>query len=185
MTASSYQPPTPPHPSDDSASLPRLVGALTSPNWIARHDARRRLAELGDRAIPSVRVLLDDPREQVRWEAAKTLSDLGSPRAAPSLVKALTDEDSFGVRWVAAEGLVKLGAAGLEPLLVQLVEHPRSIYLRVGAHHVLYELRRRGDASYLDSVLAALGSFSPRVELPFVAREALADLRRRQSDLVA
>ncbi len=185
MTASFHLPTTPSALVDDVERIPELVSDLTSRDWVARHKARTLLAFLGDVAVEPVAQLLDNPREQARWEAAKTLSDMCSPAAAPALVKALTDEDSFGVRWVAAQGLIKLGTEGLEPLLLDLMEHPRSVYLRVGAHHVLYELRRHGCADLVDPVLAALGSFSPRVELPFVAREALIALRRGRGQLAA
>ncbi len=184
MTASSHLPPAL-TVSDDPETIQQLVGDLSSRDWVARHKARTLLASFGDDSVEPVAQLLGDAREQTRWEAAKTLSDVCSPAAAPALVKALTDEDSFGVRWVAAQGLIKLGRGGLEPLLVELMEHPRSVYLRVGAHHVLYELRRHGLADLVEPVLAALGSFSPRVELPFVAREALLALRRGRNQLAA
>ncbi len=153
------------------------VGALASRKWVERHDARTHLAKVGDLAVAPVASLLDDPREHVRWEAAKTLSDMVSPAAAPVLVRALSDE-SFGVRWVAAEGLVRLGRDALEPLFEALMLKPRSVYLRVGAHHVLIAARRWGDADLVEPVIAALGSFSPRVELPLVARDALIRVQR-------
>lgn len=160
----------------ESEEIKAWVDALTSSKWTDRHDARKRLASLGDAALPAVAALIEDPRVLARWEAAKTLSDMTTPAAAQPLVKALADEDSFGVRWIAAEGLVKLGRDGLVPLFEALMLNPRSVYLRVGAHHVLIAARRRGDAELVEPVLAALGTYSPRVELPLVAREALIKL---------
>ena len=149
------------------------VDALTSRKWAERHDARTRLARLGDAAVGAVAELLEDPREQARWEAAKTLSDMNRVTAAPALVRALTDEESFGVRWVAAEGLVRLGRDALVPLFEALMRNPRSVYLRVGAHHVLIGARRHGEEALAEPVLEALGSYSPRADLPLIAREAL------------
>lgn len=172
-------------PCGESEVIQFWVDALASRHWADRHDARTRLARLGDAAVAPVTALLGDPREQVRWEAAKTLSDMASPKAAPALVRALTDEDSFGVRWVAAEGLVKLGRDALEPLFLALMVRPRSVYLRVGAHHVLIAARRRGDAELIEPVLEALGGYSPRFDLPLVARESLIRLREQQSEVAA
>ncbi len=160
----------------ESDAIQLWVDALTSRKWAERHDARLRLARLGDPAVEAVTALMDDPHELTRWEAVKTLADMTSPVAAPALVRALTDEDSFGVRWVAAEGLVKLGRDALVPLFEALMRNPRSVYLRVGAHHVLVAVRRRGDAVLVEPVLEALGSYAPRVDLPLVARDALANL---------
>jgi HEAT repeat protein len=98
------------------------IDALSGQDWAACHDARGRLVRLGDAAVGPVSTLLADPLEQVRWEAAKVLSEISSPRAAPALVLTLTDESSFGVRWVAAEGLIRLGRDGLWPLLESLIK---------------------------------------------------------------
>jgi HEAT repeat protein len=85
--------------------------------------------------------LLLDKQTYVRWEAAKALSEIGDPGAAPTLVKVLEDHDS-GIRWMAAEGLIRTEQAGLLPLLEALLDHSQSIWLREGADHVLKVLAR-------------------------------------------
>ena len=93
-------------------------------------------------ATPLIKLLSDD-HEQVRWEAAKALSEIRDPRAAEPLVAALEDE-RFDTRWVAAEGLIALGRASLLPLLRMLATGKDSTWLREGAHHVLEQMSDGG-----------------------------------------
>ena len=79
----------------------------------------------------------------MRWEAAKSLSDIADPAAAPALVQALEDPET-GVRWLAAEGLIRMRSACLQPLLHALTERADSVWLRDGAHHVLHDLAKMG-----------------------------------------
>jgi hypothetical protein len=45
---------------------------------------------------------------------------------------------------LAAEGLINLGKYTLEPLLKALLANSQSTFIRRGAHHVLYELNKKG-----------------------------------------
>lgn len=85
-----------------------ILTQLNSNEGIARQRARERLVKLGASAVPCLIEMLTDPRDHLRWEAAKALSEIGDPKAAPALVQALED-DYCGVRWLAAEALIKLG----------------------------------------------------------------------------
>jgi hypothetical protein len=62
---------------------------------------------------------LVDPRNRVRWEAAKALGEPCDAGAAPALVQALEDRNS-GVRWIAAGAMIGLRQRGLTLLLKEL-----------------------------------------------------------------
>jgi HEAT repeat protein len=158
---------------NDQITIDTLIGELAGPNGLKRQDARLKLVEIGRAAVPTLVETLDDQREQVRWEAAKALSQIGDPVAAPALVKALEDEN-FGVRWLAAEGLIAAGRKGLPPLLQALVHHSDSGWLREGAHHVLRSLvGEPGLHDLIAPVLVALDDIEPVIEVPPAAKEAL------------
>jgi hypothetical protein len=155
------------------ATIDTLIGGLAEPNGLKRRDARVKLVEIGKAAVPALVETLADPREQVRWEAAKALSQIGDPIAAPALVKALEDEN-FGVRWLAAEGLITARRNGLQPLLQALVHHSDSAWLREGAHHVLRSLiGEPGLHDLIAPVLTALDDVEPVIEVPPTAQGAL------------
>ena len=82
-------------------TLRNLMTTLTSKDGLARKRAREELVEIGQPAVPYLLEALKDKRRDVRWEAAKALSEIGDPRAALALVSALEDNDP-GIRWLAA-----------------------------------------------------------------------------------
>ena len=137
------------------APLEDLISELGSRNDAIRVRARRSLVAKGKTAVPPLIEALAHTDDTIRWEAAKTLSEIEDPEAAPALVKALEDE-IFEVRWVAAEGLTRLNIRGLKPLLHALTEHGDSILLREGAHHVFHNLTKGALRKCLTPVLAAL-----------------------------
>jgi hypothetical protein len=153
-----------------------LVATLGDSNGIARQHARQALVEIGHPAVPALVTALESPQEQVRWEAAKALSDIGAAEAAPSLVLALEDRE-FSVRWLAAEGLVAIGHRSIVPVLEALVERGGHQWLREGAHHVLKSLSKRGSHEALAPVLAALDGVEPALVVPPAAKTALKTLR--------
>jgi len=158
---------------NDSVAIDTLIGKLADPNGLKRQEARLELVEIGKAAVPALVEKLADRREQVRWEAAKALSQIRDPTAAPALVKALEDEN-FGVRWLAAEGLIAVGRRGLQSLLQALVHHSDSVWLLEGAHHVLRSLIGEPDLHDLIApVLTALDDVEPAIEVPPAAQEAL------------
>jgi hypothetical protein len=98
--------------------------------------ARYELVKIGKPAIKYLAGLLNEPKEHIRWEAIKTLSQIADPESIPVLIKALENDD-FDVRWLAAEGLIEIGKESIKPLLKSLVHDQDSRFLLEGAHHVL------------------------------------------------
>ena len=157
-------------------SLDSLIAALASHDPATRQHARHALVRLGEQAVSSLLEALRDQEDKVRWEAAKALVDIASPKAAPTLVAALRDEES-GIRWLAAEALIALGPDGFAPLLQGLVDHSGSVFMREGAHHVLHELVAGPLAELAAPTLAALEGPAPEDRAPLAAYASLETLR--------
>lgn len=160
----------------DSATMSALVADLGSGDGLVRVRARKCLVAIGSRAVGSLMEALTNPKEVVRWEAAKALGQIHDPAAAQALVEALRDE-MFDVRWLAAEGLSSIGCKALVPLLQALSKYPDSVWLRGGAHHVLRKLAAKCLEDVWGPVLAALENVEPLVEVPFAAKAALDRLK--------
>jgi HEAT repeat protein len=153
-----------------------LVAALGDDNGLARQRAREAMVDIGQPAESALRTALTSPHEQVRWEAAKALSEIAAPESASGLVTALEDSE-FSVRWIAAEGLVAIGHRSIEPLLEALVTRGDRQWLREGAHHVLKALSKRSSHETLAPVLAALEGMEPELVVPPAAKAALKSMR--------
>jgi HEAT repeat protein len=167
-----------------STNIPRtairsLIADLRSKDGMVRQRARQSLVAIGKPAVISLVKLLRDRNDQVRWEAAKALGEIGDRRAAPALIAALEDEE-FDVRWLAAEGLIALGGEGLVPLLEALVKCPQSVWLRAGAHHFLHDLAKAGLRKQVASLLEALEGVEPEIEVPPAARKLLNTLKGKK-----
>ena len=156
----------------DPASINSLIANLTSEDGMLRVNARRSLVAIGGSSVPSLIQALANRNKWMRWEAAKALGQIGDPAATQALVIALEDR-VFDVRWLAAEGLIAIGREALVPLLHALINHPDSLWLREGAHHVLHDLARGKLDEVLQPVLAALEDIEPSVEVSFAAEKAL------------
>ena len=159
--------------------LDSLIASLASHDQATRQHARHTLIGIGEGAVSPLIKALQDREDQVRWEAAKALVDIASPKAAETLVAALRDEES-GIRWLAAEALIALGPDGFEPLLQGLVGHSGSLFVREGAHHVLHELAGGPLAELASPVLAALEGPTPEDRAPVAAYASLETLRKGQ-----
>jgi HEAT repeat protein len=144
--------------------LEALLAGLHSRDGIVRQKAREALTAMGRPAVHPLIPLLGDPEEDVRWEAAKALSDIGDAGAASALVIALEDGNS-GVRWLAAVGLIAVGRDSLVPMLEALRERPDSAWLRDGAHHVLHALAKTELEGLLAPIVAVLESSDPQAGL--------------------
>ncbi|RMG38363.1 MAG: HEAT repeat domain-containing protein [Planctomycetota bacterium] len=154
-----------------------LIQDLHSSDPVVRQNAREELVRRdGPQVVRALVVELTDPRQQVRWEAAKALGEIADPVAAPALVNELADEDP-DVRWVAGEGLIAMGEAGLLTVLSELPKRAASVAFREGAHHVLHELKNERNAAVVQPVLDALRGPEPGVNAPPVAADALWKLR--------
>src|SRR3954471_4680893 len=146
------------------AELKAQVASLGSNDPVTRELARHALVRV---ATPEVTVALVgellDPRDHVRWEAAKALTALREPVTASALLEAL-DDNNPDIRWVAAEGLVAVGRPGLLATLHGLTKKSRAIGFYKAAHHVLHEFTRQGLASdTIAPVLKALEQQEPGV----------------------
>ncbi len=155
----------------EESSMKALVTDLGSHDDGVRVKARHTLVSLGKAALPSLIVALKDKNDLVRWEAAKTLGEIGDPESAPALVKALEDKD-FDVRWLAAEGLTRMNIKGLKPLLEALRDRGESALLREGAHHVFHDLNKGVLRKTLTPVLSALEIIEHEEGLPGVPEHA-------------
>jgi HEAT repeat protein len=154
-------------------NVDRLVAELGGKHGVDRADARKKLVQIGSAAVPSLLDALDEPRQHVRWEAAKTLAAIADPAAADRLVTALGDKDS-DVRWVVAKALIALGRGALTPLLKRLTQSELPDGMYQGAHHVLHDLAKHDDLAPLAlPVLAALDQLEPEIAVPLAAAEAL------------
>jgi HEAT repeat protein len=154
-------------------AIRNLITTLTGQDGPARKRAREQLVEIGRPAVSSLLPLLLDKQTHVRWQAAKALSEIGDPSAAPALVKMLEDNDP-GIRWMAAEGLILAEQAGLPPLLEALLEQGESVRLRHGADHVLKVLARNEKLPpQAEPLLQSLHGAASASEIPRAAKIAL------------
>ena len=170
---------------DKGIDLDALITDLGNTNGQTRQYVRISLVRIGEPAVDALIEILNGKDGLTRWEAAKALSQIGSPKAAQALVKALED-DLFSIRWLAAEGLRKLGSAGLKPLLKALRQAPDSIRLREGAHHILHDLLSQEVLdkrllAELRSVFSALNCLSPAEVLPVSVMPALKVLEQLEN----
>lgn len=157
-----------------------LMTELICEDIIRCQRARRSLVKMGHRAVPSLVKALGRKRNWVRWEAAKALSQIGDPTATEALIKLMGDKE-FELRWLAAEGLIAIGKKAVVPLLRALIDEPKSVWLREGAHHVFHDMRRGSWDRELRPVMTALESTEPSVQVPLAAKKAL-DILSKTSD---
>jgi HEAT repeat protein len=153
----------------DTASLLEDLGAT---DVMTRLRARHALVARGEEVLPVLLKALSDESFVLRWESAKALGELRSPRAAPNLVVALEDDEQ-DVRWLAATALAAIGHPALRPLLEAVLERPESPYLRQGAHHVLTVFHDEALREPLLQVRAALGLIKDQASLIPAIEKAL------------
>ncbi len=165
------------------ANLESWMEMLASKDGMVRQKARKALVALGKPAAPSLaKALQNSALDQVRWEAAKALSEIGDTRSIPALVKALEDSD-FDVAWVAAEALIKFKRTAWPALLRALMKAKKdadSILLRQGAHHVLRNQRAAGFNDLLKALRDALESNAAPESAPVAAFDLLKQIKEKQ-----
>jgi HEAT repeat protein len=149
-----------------------LIADLASEDGIVRVRARRSLADIGHAAVAPLVEALDSKQDWVRWEAAKTLAQIGDPSATRNLINALSNQ-RFEIRWLAAEGLIHIGDRAIRPLLKELVKNSDSLFIREGAHHILRDLLATRFREILKPVLHALEDVEPSLEVAVAAKAAL------------
>jgi HEAT repeat protein len=154
-------------------SIEQLAADLGSKNAPERMAARKGLVRMGTAAVPALLAALADPRQHVRWESAKALTEIADPSAAEGLVAAMGDKDS-DVRWVVGVALIALGRDAVKPLLTTLTKSDLPDGVPQVAHHVLHDLGQRDDlASLLQPVIRAFEESEPNISVPLAAAEAL------------
>ncbi len=165
---------------DKSAAIDRidqLINTFTSKKGLQRQEARLKLVEIGEDAADSlIQTLSESENKHVKWECAKALCDIKTPKAAPVLVEILMDEHPE-IRWLGAEALISLGKKSLKPLLTSLLENHDSILLRQGAHHVLHALEREELLNpQLQSLLDVLRNIDSQGTVLTATQKALASI---------
>ncbi len=158
-------------PAATGPDIEKLMASLASEDGLERVRARKSLVLIGEPAVGYLVNALEDKQEWVRWEAAKTLSQIGSPSATQALIAALEDK-MFDVRWLSAEGLIAIGKDALVPLLHALVDGAESAWVREGVHRVLHGIEDREYKEIIAPVIAALENDTP-IEVPLAAEKAL------------
>jgi HEAT repeat protein len=123
-----------------NSGMRELIIKLGSDNGLEREKARKALVKIGRDSIDFLMELLSHPKHIYRWEAVKTMEEIGDPVSIPILIQALED-DKGDVRWIAAKGLIKLGSLSIKPLLKMLEQKSDSVLLLEGAHHVFFDLK--------------------------------------------
>lgn len=156
----------------DVSEIQRLVAALASTDWQERHQARQRLTAIGKPVVPALINALSDARQQMRWEAARILIDMGDPAAAAALAARLEDDDA-GIRWLAAQGLAGLGCPGIVVALRLLIARSDSIWMREGVHHILHSFIKTRAGRHVAPVLRALNDVEPSLGALPAAQAAL------------
>jgi hypothetical protein len=126
-------------PGEKPVNVKSLILDLYSDDGVLREKSRHSLVQMGDNAIDYLTSFITSSDSLLRWEVAKTLSEIATPLAAPVLAEALEDE-LISIRWIAGKGLIKIGKAGARMALEALIENPDSSFLIEGVHHVLHDL---------------------------------------------
>ena len=127
-----------------NSAIKPLVEKLTSKNGLERKSARKKLVSIGSDAIEYLKEFIEHPKHIYRWEALKTLGEIGDPISIPFYLQALEDDES-DIRWIAAENLIKSGKKSIKPLLETLIDKSDSIFILSGVHHVFYDLKKADD----------------------------------------
>ena len=157
-------------------NVDQLLAGLASNDPVERERARNALVDVGSFSVPGLLGALENKRQHVRWEAAKTLAEIADPAASEKLVQALSDEDS-DVRWVAGAALIALKRDAVKPLLNGLTKSQDSEGLYKSAHHVFHDLSKNSDLGpLLAPVLKALDQTEPEVAVPVAAQRVLENL---------
>jgi HEAT repeat protein len=159
-------------------TISSLIADLGSEDGIVRVKARQQLVDYrGSSIAPLIKALSND-NYWVRWEAAKSLSQIGSSSSIQALLNALEDK-MFDVRWLAAEGLIRIGRKTIVPILEALVKNSNSSWLCEGSHHVLHDMNKGNLGMVLRPVLLALEDTGQSLQVPLVARATLDALTKK------
>jgi HEAT repeat protein len=155
-----------------SQEIEHLVDQLASDDTVVRIRARESLVEIGAEAVPAICRLADARKDAVRWECAKTLSEIGDPASIDTLIRLLEDSEE-GTRWDAAVGLINVGKSAVVPLLGAIIHRSTDYTIIDGARHVVHEFSKTSWGEPLKPLYEALNSTSARESAPVEAEKAL------------
>ena len=158
----------------NQSKIDQLIEQLENEDSAVRSKAREELVEIGGHDVTRALVYeMNDPRRDVRWEAAKALSLIVDPIAAPVLAQHLQDEDD-DIRWLAADALALFGNAGLLATLNASTRNASDTQFCLAAHHAFKAFSKHSVHSKdITPVIAACESAEPGVALPVAAYQAL------------
>ena len=128
----------------EEIKIEKLVEQLRSEHGFERENARKMLVAKGNKSLKFLTDLLKHPKHIYRWEAVKTMEEIGASESLPYFLAALNDDKS-DVRWIAAKGLIKLGSQSVKPLLELVKKNEDSVFVLDSAHHVIYDLHEIGE----------------------------------------
>ncbi len=152
--------------------IEELIKKLQSKNGIERKIARYELVKIGKPAVEYLSKLLEAPKEYIRWEAIKTLSQIADPESIPILIGALENED-FDIRWMAAEALISIGKVSIKPLLKAVVLGEKSIFLLEGVHHILKEFQFENIFCDDSGLIKKIENNNPYSDIALTAEQSL------------
>jgi HEAT repeat protein len=159
------------------ATIQDLIDQLEDHDRQIRQQARGKLVQVGEAAIPFLRQAVLSNNPNLRWQASQALSQINTPSVIPVLIDIMHENEYVGVRWAATEGFIRMGRAGLVPLLQSLIKHFDSVWLRESAHHILRSYHDQGiEGETIENVLHALEGSEPDVAVPWAAEETLRQL---------
>ncbi len=162
---------------DSTGDAARLMAELADPDITPRRRAREALVRMGEESLPALHEGLARGSFLVRWEVAKALMEMKSPRSIPALIGALEDEEQ-DVRWLAAVALAEIGRESLAPLFEAVLDNLSSLFLRQGVHHVLTIYRDPELRAPLLRLREALGPLENDVGIVQALEDALKILRQ-------
>ena len=127
-------------PAEADAALDGLINALDDDEPLVREIAVERLREMGPKAIRAADAVIDrlghDPSIRVRWQAARTLTEIarGKPAVIPALIAAIDDENPV-VGETALSSLADLGkeAEGALPAIRKALQNRAESIRRAAA----------------------------------------------------
>ena len=127
---------------EQHSNIKELLNTLVCDDGMKRKAAREELVKIGSDTIDYLMEYVNHSKHIYRWEALKTMSEIADPISIPFFIDALEDDES-DIRWIAAEGLINIGPDVLIPLLKAIIERINSLLILEGAHHVIYDLKKK------------------------------------------
>ncbi len=161
------------------STIKLLIDKLRSQDGSIRKQARHELVEIGSAAVGELAQNIETKKHNFRWEIVKTLEQIADPQSAPYMIKLLEDEE-FAIRWLAAEGLIRMERDAIKPLLEALIQKSDSVFLREGAHHILYALKDAyiSEASdQINDLMNHLKKVSSIEDIPILASHILQTMK--------